>query len=467
MWVPARHLVYLARELLEVAAGRCRRLVVSMPPRSGKSELVSRYFPAWWLGVRPNDRVILASYEASFAASWGAKARDVLREHGPDVFGVSVRADARAGDRWELAPPHAGGMTAVGEGGALTGKGANLLVLDDVIKNAEEAASRAHREHAWEWWRSTARTRLEPGGAVVVVGTRWHEDDLIGRVLRDAEGGGEPWRVLNLPALAEEGDSLGRKPGEALWPERYDVAALEAARRDVGSYYFAAMYQGRPAPLDGGIFKRAWFRHEDPPPLEELLRFATVDLAASTRETADYTVILVAGVDRKGRLYVLDVVRARLEGPAIVPAMKRAVVRWNLAVVGIERVAFQLALVQQARAEGVPVRELSPDKDKVARALAATAAFEGGDVVFPKAAPWLEELESELLSFPNGRHDDQVDCAAFAVALRSGLGSLLWWGEGGSSAAASPRRPRSALERIALNPVSLELGGGVGPPPFG
>jgi predicted phage terminase large subunit-like protein len=427
LWTPAPHLAMLTRELLEVAAGRTRRLVISMPPRHGKSELVSRYFPAWWLGSRPNDRIILASYEASFAATWGAKARDVLREFGPSIFGVEVRSDARASDRWDLAPPHAGGMVAVGEGGSLTGRGANLLIVDDLVKNAEEASSKAHREHAWDWWRSTARTRLEPGGAVVVVGTRWHEDDVIGRLIREGQEDGEPFRVINLPAVAEENDQLGRKPGEALWPERFDVAALEKTKREVGSYVWAAMYQGRPAPLEGGLFKRAWFRHEDPPPFESLIRFATVDLAASTKASADFTVVLVAGLDMRGRVHILDVDRRRLEGPQLIPAIKHAVDRWKLSIVGIEKVAFQLALIQQARAAGIYVRELEADRDKVARALMASAALEAGDVLFPKSAHWLGELEAELLGFPNSTHDDQVDALCYAIAMRSTLGAATWW----------------------------------------
>jgi predicted phage terminase large subunit-like protein len=410
-------------ELLEVAAGRTQKLAVSMPPRHGKSELVSRYLPAWWLGVKPNDRVILASYEASFAATWGAKARDALAEYGPDLFGVGVRTDSRASDAWRTAAPYEGGMFAVGEGGPLTGKGANLLILDDLVKNAEEAASEAHREHAWDWWRSTARTRLEPGGRVIAIGTRWHEDDIIGRILREAQAEGEPWRILNLPALAEDLDPLGRMPGEALWPARYDAAALDRIRREVGAYYWAAMYQGRPAPLEGGLFKRAWFRYQDPP-ADGLLRFAAVDLAASTKQTADYTVVLVLGLRSDGTMFVLDVIRRRLEGPEIISTLKATCRKHGLVFVGVEKAGFQLALIQIARAEGIPVRELEADKDKVARALAATPFVEAGRVIFPKAAPWLGELEQELLGFPNATHDDQVDALAYAVRLASQMLTL-------------------------------------------
>jgi hypothetical protein len=255
-WQLAPHLDLLNRRLLDTAAGRTRRLMVFAPPRHGKSQLVSVYLPAWFLGVYPDKRVILSSYEASFAAGWGRKVRDILAEHGEAVFGLKLRSDSTAADRWDLAG-HAGGMMTAGVGGPLTGKGADLFILDDPVKNAEEAMSQALRDKCWDWFLSTAYTRLEPGAAVVLIMTRWHPDDLSGRILARQEETGALWDVVSLPALAEADDPLGRKPGEALWPERYPVESLNEIRSTQGSMWFQAMYQQSPTLPEGNLFKRS------------------------------------------------------------------------------------------------------------------------------------------------------------------------------------------------------------------
>lgn len=408
-----------------MAAGRCRRLIVSKPPRHGKSELVSRAFPAWFVGTFPWKRVILASYEADFAARWGRKARDLLEQHGP-IFGVSVRQDSRAAHEWDVAGD-AGGMSTAGVGGPITGKGADVLIVDDPVKNAEEAASPTYREKAWDWWTSTAYTRLEPGAAAIVVMTRWHEDDLVGRLLAEQAAGGERWDVVELPAIAGENDALGRAPGEALWPERYPLERLLEIQRAVGPYVWSALYQQRPSPPGGLLFKREWFRHytvereatyrlgDYTCQLANMTRFATVDLAASVRTSADYTAIASWGLCPSGELVLLDLLRARLEGPDIVPAIARAVKLWRLSEVAVEKVAFQLSLIQTARRAGVPVRELERDKDKWARALPASTWYQGGRIWHPAHGAPRAELEEELIQFPNGAHDDQVDTVSDAV----------------------------------------------------
>jgi hypothetical protein len=221
--------------------------------------LASQYFPAWFLGRYPDKRVILASYEADFAASWGRKVRDVLEGKGGELFGVGVSRGSSAANRWDIAG-HLGGMVTAGVGGPITGRGADLLVIDDPVKNAEEAASEVYRNKAWDWYTSTAYTRLEPSAGVVLIQTRWHGDDLAGRVLEHAKDTGESWEVVRFPAFAEDGDPLGRAPDEPLWPGRFDHSALEQIRQTLGSYYFAALYQQRPAPSVGAMFKREWFQ---------------------------------------------------------------------------------------------------------------------------------------------------------------------------------------------------------------
>ena len=295
-WQLAPHLGLIDSQLLDVAKGGAR-VIVCMPPRHGKSELVSRYFPAWFIGTFPERRVMLASYEADFAAGWGAKARDLLDRTG-GAFGVRVRGDSSARGRWDVVG-HEGGMVSVGVGGAMTGRGADALIIDDLVKNYEEAHSPTQRDRVWDWFRSVAYTRLEPGGSIVVIQTRWHEDDLVGRLL---ENEAERWQVVSLPALAEADDPLGRAEGAPLWPSRFDRAALEEKRQTLGSYLWSALYQQRPSPAAGAVFRREWFRTftdagdayrlgEVMWPKSECRRFCTVDLATSTKTSADYTVI--------------------------------------------------------------------------------------------------------------------------------------------------------------------------------
>jgi predicted phage terminase large subunit-like protein len=425
------HLAYLQRILVDAAIGRRRFIVVCFPPRHGKTEFASRYFPAWFLGNFPDKRVLLASYEADFAAQHGAFVRDVLHEHGREVFGIELRRDSKARGRWNVAR-HSGGMQAVGVGGAIMGKGADLLIIDDPIKSWQEALSDAHRDAVWDTY-TAARTRLEPGGSALVIMQRWHEDDLAGRLLQQAgRNGADPWEIVLFPALARENDPLGRAPGEALWPERYSVSDLQQIRASIGEFRFEAQYQQNPLPQGGGLFKREWFRYfkigslGDVPvyiipgregvPASQTVVFCTVDLAASMRESADYFVCATWAQTRHGDLLLLDVVRRRVEGPDQLALVSSIRERWGASLVCIERAGYQLAFVQQAQRAGLPVRELVPHGDKFGRALSIAARYESGRVFHLEAAPWLYEYESELLAFgPGCAHDDQVDCAAYAA----------------------------------------------------
>jgi hypothetical protein len=300
-WLRAPHLDLLNDNLVGLFTGSFDRLSVAMPPRHGKSVLCSTYFVAWWLLRRPTDRVLLVSYEADFAASWGRKVRDLIVEHG-ESFGVAVRDDSAAAHRWDLV--QGGGMTTAGIGGPITGKGADLVVIDDAVKNFEEAISISVSRRNWDWYQSTLRTRLEPGGKILLVATRWSEIDLSGKLIADD---GEPWRELRLPAVAEEDDLLGREVGEPLWPSRFDMDELGKIKKALSASHWAALYQGRPSPIDGDVFKREWFRYyaesgdsyrllgTEPRdlPTESVQTFMTVDLAISTKQAADPTVMAV------------------------------------------------------------------------------------------------------------------------------------------------------------------------------
>lgn len=439
----SRHLRYVGEQLLRVARGEIRRLAVSLPPGHGKSWLISRFFPGWWLGSRPKDRVIVVSMSEGLSATWSARTRDDLAAWGPAVFGTRVWGKAKA-TRWSMLEPNppylptGGGLFASGIDGTITGNRANLICFDDLYRDLREANNATLREAYYETYRSAVVTRLLPGGAVVLLMTRWHDDDLIGRVIAAVKRGegGIPWTVVNLPAIAEAGeaDPLGRAPGEALWPEWYDLDELGPKRAEVGPIVWQALYQGKPMPAGGGMFKRTWLRYYDlildkvvkigaeEMDVDDLTRFATCDLSVSSRTDGDYTAIAVWAWHRSSnRLFLLDMIRDRIPGPELVPTVRQIVEKRKLFVVFVERAGYQLsalAMITAAQREGLPLREIKPEGDKVTRALPLTAALEGARLFLPRGAPWLGTLEHELLTFP-GAHDDQVDALSYGVIAAS------------------------------------------------
>jgi predicted phage terminase large subunit-like protein len=405
--------------------------------------LISQYFPAWYIGTFPDRRVMLASYEAGFAATWGRKARDVLEEHGQDLFGITIRDDSSAADRWDI-KGRLGGMVTAGVGGPLTGKGADLLLIDDPVKNAEDASSKTMREKAWEWYQSTAYTRLEPNGSAIIIMTRWNEDDLAGKVVQDMLTDGEKWELLNLPAIAEENDMLGRKVGEALWPERFPVKRLEEIKRTLGSYYFSALYQQRPQPQGQTRFRREWFRYATkegkiyvlatptgPKRYEEsrCWKFQTCDPAASESEKADYFALSTWAVTPDTELIFLGALHVRADTTKHEDLLTQARARWNPTFQGVENKTFGLNIIQALIRKGFPIRKLAADVDKVSRSIPMSTRYENGMVYHMKGAECLDEYEAELLAFPNGAHDDLVDTASYAGIEISNEGqrpTMMW-----------------------------------------
>ncbi|MEI6795354.1 MAG: phage terminase large subunit [Methanomassiliicoccales archaeon] len=406
-----------------------------MPPRFGKSQLTSQYFPAWYLGLFPDRRIILASYEADFAASWGRKVRDVLEESGKEVFGVEIRQRSSAANRWEI-KDHRGGMNTAGVGGPLTGKGSDLLLIDDPLKNAEEASSKVVRDKIWDWYLSVALTRLEPSGAICLVLTRWADDDLAGRLIKSSKenSGSDQWDCLTLPALAEENDALGRRPGEPLWPERFSKEDLDRIKSTIGSRFWSAMYQQRPQPEGGMIFQRSWFRYfrEEGSGSEKYFllqgangikrvdqnkcwRFQTVDPAATESQRSDYFALLTWAETPDKELLLLNIVRERAETTKHLDIVRQAFDKWEPSFVGVEDRTFGLSLIQCLKKEGIPVRPLKADKDKVARSRVAAARYETGMIFHKAGTNQLDVFEDELLAFPDGSHDDMVDCASYAA----------------------------------------------------
>jgi len=421
-WKPARHLMLLNDVLLLVARGDITRLIVTMPPRHGKSMLCSQYFPAWYLGLFPHNRIILASYAAERAVGFGRQARGLLQEYGPDAFGIRVSQVSSAANRWDI-EGHQGGMLSLGVGGPATGAGCHLGIIDDPIKDAQEALSSLIRNRNEEWFKSTFYTRLMPGAAIVLIQTRWHDEDTAGWRIKKMKEGGEEWCVLDLPALAvDDNDILGRKVGEALWPEMYPKERLEAIRREIGTQWFEAEYQQRPLTEQGAMFKRGWFPRisaEQLPKNGEALRFW--DLAATeARHGADPDYTAGAKLIKAGdKYYIADITRFRKTPHGV----REKVVDAARA----DGYDCAIRMEEEGGSSGKSITyiyrtEVLPDYDfkgirsqgsKVVRATNFSQAAESGRVYVVDAA-WNKDFFDELEQFPLGSHDDQVDAVSGA-----------------------------------------------------
>lgn len=435
-WIPARHLLLLNEKLMDVAAGRCKRLIITMPPRHGKSNFVSEYFSAWFIGTFPNKRVILTSYEADFAAEWGMKTRDVIAEWGEVLWGIRLKKDSKARKRWNL-ESYKGGMQTAGAGGPLTGKGMHLGIIDDPIKNDQEAQSKTIRDKIWNWYRATFYTRLEPEGAIILIQTRWHEDDLAGRLLREMDLGGESWEVLNLPAIAEDQDALSRELGEALWPQRYPLERLSEIQQTIGSYWFNALYQQRPAPEEGNIFKRHWWKHYNERPDAECFDriIQSWDTAFKELDTSAYVVGQVWGLSNgkgntlKNKAYLLEQSRSKINGPDTARAVQAMKEKWpQTDAIYIEDKASGPSVIATLREKGINgVIPVQVKGGKEVRASAMSIFVEAGDVYIPNPdvyGLWVAEFIEEFATFPNAEYADQVDAASQAIdkllAVRTG-----------------------------------------------
>ena len=321
-------------------------------------------------------------------------------------------------------------MMTVGVGGPFTGYGFDLLIIDDPIKNREEANSPTQRQHLWDWWRSTARTRLEPGGSIIVVTTRWHDDDLVGRLLGDEfqeeQTVGDQWAHIRLPALAEPGDPLGREEDAPLWPERYDASALAALRVSVGPQEWPTLFQQRPSHEGGSIFKDHWWVEETVEPGDRVFQFW--DTAFKTGQQNDYSVCCTMTTTPNGYA-VLDVWRNRVEYPDLLKAMQAQAKDHTPSAIFVEDAASGQSVVQSLRRETrLPVLPAKPIGDKVLRANRVTGTVEAKKITLPRTAPWLQAFREELAAFPNGVHDDQVDafvgCLTQLMQRLGGIGGF-------------------------------------------
>ncbi len=406
------HIQFLDRKLAQAIAKGGARLVISMPPRHGKSWLTSLYTPAWYLSMWPNRNVILTSYEASFAASWGRQVRNFLNEH-QSSLGIHLAEDSQAADRWNTV--QGGAMVSVGAGGAITGRGGNLILVDDILKNWEEASSETIRQKHIDWFNSTLYTRAEPGASIVILMTRWHERDLAGYLLNEHQ---DSWEEVRLPALAEDNDPLGRNLGGALCPQRYDEDALNRIKQAVGTQMFNALYQQRPAPAEGNIIKRSWWKYYQTVPSDLHGHCIAVDLTFGASTTSDYTVMTVWGLKGADR-YMLDMVRARMTFTEQITALQNLCQKWPMATAKyVEDAANGKALIDTLRSKIGGLIAVKPDGSKEARAQSVSPLIESGNVYLPlpSNAIWVQDVIEEWAVFPSGKNDDIVD--SMVIALR-------------------------------------------------
>ena len=421
---PNWHIDLIAAKLEAVQAGTIRRLIVNVPPRSLKSLAVSVAFPAWLLGHDPAKEIICASYGQDLSDKFAGDCRNVMTSDWYErLFGLRLAAGRQS--LADLRMRIGGGRYATSVGGPLTGRGGDIIVLDDPLK-PDQALSDVERQNVNHWFDHTVMSRLndKEKGAIVIIMQRLHLDDLVGHVV---EQGG--WEVVSLPAIAEQEETyvyesaigrqrVVRQVGDLLHPARESRATLQALRAALGEYHFAGQYQQSPVPLGGGLVKHDWIRYYDPHdvPAKHDQVLQSWDTANKETELSDYSACTTWGITGDVR-YLLHVLRRRMNFPDLKRAVGDLIREYRPGIVLIEDKASGTQLIQELRNSGIAsIREVKPESNKVMRMHAQTGAFEGGFVRLPRMAPWLDAYVSELTTFPKGRYDDQVDSTAQALA---------------------------------------------------
>ena len=439
-WKTNKHIAFLDNIISKNINDGDAKIIINMPPRHGKTAFCAEWLPLWFLAKHPTKNIMLSTYNQKYATLLGRKAKDLINRYG-NVLGLQIRKDANAANNFVL--HSGGGMLSIGANGTMTGRGADLLLIDDPIKNDAQANSKTFRDNIWEWFNATAFTRIEPNGSIILIMTRWHQDDLTGRIL--ASNTYSDWIHIKLPAIAELNDAIGRSIGEPLWNEKFNIKKINQIKTQIGEFWFAALYQQNPLNPTGNIFKRKSFRYffiqdgnyilknsiyqdtktnetaslfkEYIVNISDCSVFAACDLATSTKQTADYTVAIIFAITPNQQILILDIIRKKFDASQHLELLDNIYKRHNPVLIGIEAVQYQIALVQMARKIGLPVKELKPDKDKVSRALPMTTLLENEKIYFLNDAAWLIEFENELLNFPNSKHDDQVDAFSYITYM--------------------------------------------------
>ena len=449
------------------------RLIVSMPPQEGKSQRVTKTGSLWALARNPELRLGIVSYSQSLAETFGRDVRNMIASNNGDEgtfdVGLRIARDYGSAKRWQLAA-HRGGLVCVGVGSGLTGRPLDALVVDDPFSDKSQADSAYYRDRVWDWWQAVGSTRLTPGAPVIVILTRWHEDDLAGRLIAAEDG--HRWRVVNIPALADhdpakgESDPLGREPGTWLVSARGRTAAeWEAIRIQAGSRVFNALYQGRPSPDAGNVWQRPWWRRYSVPLWSQHPTIPDAywvdecdetvmswDMTFKDTKSSDYVVGQV-WARRGANVYLLDQVHKRLSFTDTVTAFKAMVARWPQATAKyVEDKANGTAIIDTLKSKIPGIVPVSPTGSKYARANAVAPTIEAGNVFLPEAGIALfdpEALIDEAAGFPNAAHDDQVDATSQALAqmLLDGTGAQAWidYARRKAEAATQPEAPRPGI----------------------
>jgi predicted phage terminase large subunit-like protein len=420
---PAAHHRLLIEKLEAVSAGKIKRLAIFMPPGSAKSTYASILFPPWYLANHPMDNVLAASHTLTLAERFGRHCRNLVDEH-KVVLDIELAPDSAAAGRWALL--NGVEYMAAGAGGAITGYRADLAVIDDPIRGREDADSELIRDKLMDWFRSDLSTRLKPGGKIIVIQTRWHEDDLSGRLLAEMAAGREQWEVISLPAEAEENDPLGRKPGDWLWDSDPDYRygeLLRAEKKVQTARNWSALYQQKPTPDTGNFFLEAWLKPYTTPPDRATLNVYGGSDYAVTADGGDFTCHVVVGIDPGGKLWLLDLWRKQASSDEWIEALADLVIKWR--PIGWAEEAVQITsgvgpfLTRRLRERKAWIaREQFPTRgDKAVRAQSIRGRMALDGLHVPFGAPWYPALRAELLSFPAGKHDDQVDALGLVGQL--------------------------------------------------
>jgi len=426
-YIRADHLILLSEKLMAVERGEIKKLMVFMPPRHGKSELTSVKFPAWALGKDPSRRIIHCSYSAALSNSFSRKIRNLMEETKyRAVFDVRIHPESRSVTQWDLLKQK-GGLISSGVGGAITGYGGDIIIIDDPVKNRAEAESRVYQERNIDWFKSVVRTRLEPNASMIVIMTRWHQKDLAGQLLAEQSD----WEVINLEAMAEPNDILGREQGEPLWADRYGIGELTKIKKEIGSRAWAALYQGNPLDPESQLIKEEWFSNlwydMIPHRLDVCTRGGGVDTATELKTSADNTSLVDVIKDPDRFIYVDDVFcdKITVSGFAKLLISRHTNNRYSNVYVEKNNAgeAFRQRIVEIAREKesSLKVSAVATTTDKVLRVHDIAPLIENGTLKFKRGNKRVAELVRHLIDTPQPAIWDDVDALGFAIKAVKGL----------------------------------------------